>query len=354
VASIVGARATVLEYPGGKVEYFNFGSGLGKGGGLQQLIEGGWEPTLPEGLAILLTRAGGILARADLPGGWTAVSSAPQALVRHLEVYGKGPKLPADGAIARLAGAQARGACVLGVARSGKGLLGIYNTLLPIADALSPFLALAGVDPGQLPPAELFDEETRYAWLRLTLARDGFTFRGHRVLESSTGALVAASAAGIVAGFLVPTLLKGRSAAFDVQCGNNLKQLYVLAMQYSDKTPGRSFPHSPDGSLASLQLLIDGNEDAITSRLFLCPEGEESEAEDDDGKFELTEDTCSYEIVPSKLKNTTPDAILIYDKAPHHEGRRSVLFTDSRVELMEEEVFQARLEREQQKFAKTE
>jgi hypothetical protein len=65
-----------------------------------------------------------------------------------------------------------------------------------------------------------------------------------------------------------------------------------------------------------------------------------------DGKPVLTEETCSYEILGRRLKSTALDSILMYDKTPCHHGCRNVLFTDGRVERMDETAFQQRLARD--------
>ena len=58
----------------------------------------------------------------------------------------------------------------------------------------------------------------------------------HRARESSRARqgftlielLVVIAIISIIAGFLVPTLLRGRGEAYKAQCLNNLKQLYTV------------------------------------------------------------------------------------------------------------------------------
>jgi prepilin-type processing-associated H-X9-DG protein len=351
LAAFLGAEVKTLECASGKVEYVNLTNGfLSREAPLTKILEGGWTPSFPE-LAILAI-SGVTISRAELGDGWTVLSTLPQAVVRHLEFYSKGQKLSEDKAMASLVKESCTGAVSASISRSGKSLLAAYNTLIPLANAFSPFLAFAGMDPAQLPPAELFQADLRPGFLRLTVGPDGFTLHGHRALESSSsGYLVAVAAGSMVGGFLVPTLLKGREAAYDVQCLNNLKTLYGYAIPYSDKSGKGAFPYSPEGSLAALQVLIDADPE-IGPDAFVCTQGGQAKPRLEDGKVALTDETCSYELVPWKLKNTAGEAILIYDKTPCHHGKRNVLFVDGSVRAVEESEFQSKFEKDRQRFSK--
>ena len=54
--------------------------------------------------------------------------------------------------------------------------------------------------------------------------------------------LVVIAIISIIAGFLVPTLLKGRGEAYKVQCANNQKQVFGYAQPYNDKSGSNAFP----------------------------------------------------------------------------------------------------------------
>ncbi|MEE3181570.1 MAG: DUF1559 domain-containing protein [Planctomycetota bacterium] len=47
--------------------------------------------------------------------------------------------------------------------------------------------------------------------------------------------LVVISIIAIIAGLVVPALLRGREEAWKAQCSNNLKQIYLAAVSYAQK-----------------------------------------------------------------------------------------------------------------------
>ena len=116
----------------------------------------------------------------------------------------------------------------------------------------------------------------------------------------------------------------------------------MYAMQYSDKKGTRSFPYSPKGSIASLQEMIDFDSEGLPPKLFVCPEGEETptDLQEGGGGFRLSEETCSYEMTPRKIRNTDAHRILLFDKAPRHRGGRNVLFSDGSMRWVAEPEFQ--------------
>ena len=57
--------------------------------------------------------------------------------------------------------------------------------------------------------------------------------------------LVVISIIAIIAGLVVPVLLQGRGKAWEVQCLNNLKQIYPAAAAYSDTK--YEFPRDKNG-----------------------------------------------------------------------------------------------------------
>jgi prepilin-type processing-associated H-X9-DG protein len=353
-AAALGAPIEPIEAAGGKVLTCNLGSGKAAEA-LRGSLLGGFEPSPPElqRLALLTIGSGLSVTRADLAGGWTALASLPQAVVRHVEGYATGPKLAADGELAMVLKAQLPGATAVEVHQGDRSFLYAYNTAVTLLVAFAPLLAVAGVQPAHLPPAERFLGEARAGFLRLEAGPEGFTLRVHRGLGTSTTALAAVGAGALMAGFLVPVIARGRGEAYTVQCANNLKQLYGLALVYSEEAGEHAFPYSPDGSVAALRLLIEHvGHDAVHPQLFACPEGGHQAPEVEDGKVVLTGETCSYELVPWRLKVTAPEAIWMYDKQPHHRGRRNVLFSDGSISILEEGEFQERLASEKERAAK--
>jgi len=138
-----------------------------------------------------------------------------------------------------------------------------------------------------------------------------------------------------------------RREAYILRCQNNLRQLYNSAMQYQDRKGNRSFPYNPEGSIAALQEMIDLDAEGLMAGMFVCPEGEETPADREPGGrgFRLSEETCSYEMVPKKIRVTDQKSVLMYDKAPRHGGGRNVLLADGTVRWVEEPEFQQLLEK---------
>lgn len=357
VAARLGAKPRTIG-PAGAVTYLNLTDRvlvdslrealLGSGG------HGMGTPNLPE--LVLLAASSGI-SSADAGDGWTAISTLPQAVVRYLEIHSKGPRLasaPEGAELASLLRREAKGAAAVAVSRGGSGILALYNSILPIASAFYPVLKAVGIDPTELPPGEAFSGEVKPGYLRLAVDPKGFTLRGHRVLETRAGVLAGVGFGAFAAGFLVPTLQKGRGEAFTVQCQSNLRQLYSVGMLYSDKSGTRAFPHSEEGSLASLQVLMDSDPELLGPSLVLCPAHGGRAPIREGGKVVLAPDTTSYEVVPWRIRNTVPDAIWIYDREPAHEGYRNVLFSDGSVRKMEEGEFQKALGEHRERFSKEE
>ncbi len=163
--------------------------------------------------------------------------------------------------------------------------------------------------------------------------------------------VVIALAFGVIVFFFRPKLGRAPTSSDEIPCANNLKSLYVFAVTYADKRD-RYFPHTPGGSIASFQQLVDAFPDDVRPEDFVCPSGKESPASRVDGRLSLTTESCSYEAVPWKL-TLWEDAILYFDKKPYHgrgRGRRVVLASGT-VLFVDEDTFQKRIEDERERFS---
>ena len=163
--------------------------------------------------------------------------------------------------------------------------------------------------------------------------------------------LVVIAIISIIAGFLVPTLLRGRGEAYKVQCGNNLQQIYTFAMGYSDKKGTRAFPIAAKANPPaheSLNEMISFDSEGLVPKMFTCPEGEATPAQaDEKGNFVLEAENNSYAWVAKRTKNTTVNKPLSSDKyiqgyedaeGPHdgHKKGMNVLNTDRSVAFVPE------------------
>ena len=161
--------------------------------------------------------------------------------------------------------------------------------------------------------------------------------------------LVVIAIISIIAGFLVPILLKGREEANKAACNNNLRQIYTFAMGYSDKSGTRAFPIASGKSPRaheSLNVLIEFEDsEGLTPDLFICPSAKNMPAKaDKSDKFVLDEDTLSYAWVAQRMKNTAMNKPLASDKYVDqyedadgvHEGHAgmNVLRTDGSVKFV--------------------
>lgn len=179
------------------------------------------------------------------------------------------------------------------------------------------------------------------AWIR------GGSKQGFTLIEL----LVVIAIISIIAGFLVPTLLKGRGEAYKVQCANNLKQIYGLALAYSNKKGQNRFPIG-DGreprAHESLNKLIAYEGEGLNPKMFTSPAGESQPAEvDAEGKFVLGEENLDYSWVAKAMKNTTVGKALSSNKyyqgyedggEPHegHPKGMNVLMTDGSISWVDE------------------
>lgn len=158
----------------------------------------------------------------------------------------------------------------------------------------------------------------------------------------------------ILTALLASGCTKGGTEVDKVRCASRLKYLYTFALM-SGRKDGH-FPHSPEGSVASLQLVADKFPRDFRPESFICPgsDAEDSSTTDINGKLILGPENCSYERVPWRLSTTERNAILFYDKAKHHPRGRNVVLTDGKVLFMEEATFQKRMSEDRKRFGANE
>ena len=103
--------------------------------------------------------------------------------------------------------------------------------------------------------------------------------------------LVVIAIISVIAGFLIPTLMKARGKADEVKCQSNLRELQRLGMIYADSGGNRFYPlakGTAPQAHESLMMLVRANE-GLKPKLFMCPTCREEPAEvDADGKFIYT------------------------------------------------------------------
>lgn len=173
--------------------------------------------------------------------------------------------------------------------------------------------------------------------------------RGLSLLE----VIVVIAILGIVVAFLLPTLRRSRcGSAYRVQCQNHLKQLYSMAMIYSDRAGGGFYPIAPGNyprAHEALQLLVNAQPD-LDPRLFTCPEGEAVQAEKDEesGKYVLEESNLDYAWTASPVSNKATNVVICSDKyvdghrdakGVRHRGHRrsfNVLVSDGSIRSIDE------------------
>jgi len=110
--------------------------------------------------------------------------------------------------------------------------------------------------------------------------------------------LVVIAIISVIAGMLIPTLLKSRVEVYKLQCKNRLRELGRLSVLYCDQGASRFFPLAPGNNpmaYQSLQLLANHHKD-LKGEMFICPESRDVEAAavEEGQVIQLSEDSVSY------------------------------------------------------------
>ena len=174
------------------------------------------------------------------------------------------------------------------------------------------------------------------------MLRDRRAARGFTLVEL----LVVIAIISVIAGFLIPTLMKARGRADEVACQSNLREIQKLGMLYAD-TPGNRFYPFGKGTnpLAheSLNVLIKANQGTLKPAMFICPTWKDAPADvDENGNFQLEEQNCAYAWVKKRVSPSDPSTTpLSCDKKVRggeeqngHQGFRQAVFLDGHVEAI--------------------
>lgn len=154
--------------------------------------------------------------------------------------------------------------------------------------------------------------------------------------------LVVIAIISVIAGFLIPTLISSRAEADKVACQSNLREIAKSGMLYADQGNNRFFPFARSGSAAheSLQKLADFF-DNIKPGMFICRSWRgEAALPDEDGKFLLDEESCSYtwpnqRLAPTDSRPLSSDKyIKSEDQLSGHEKGMNVVDTAASVEFV--------------------
>ncbi|MBI4606005.1 MAG: prepilin-type N-terminal cleavage/methylation domain-containing protein [Planctomycetes bacterium] len=161
--------------------------------------------------------------------------------------------------------------------------------------------------------------------------------------------LVVIAIISVIAGFLLPILIKGQREARKVECASNLRQIGTLALIHADKAGSGCFPFGSGKNPRaheSLTELVRFDPEAVVPELFKCREAPETvPAEHEEGQpYVLEEDNVSFTWAARKTKITVnrPLASDKYfegfedDDGIHegHQGGMNVLRTDGSVRFV--------------------
>ena len=271
--------------------------------------------------------------------GETFVFAAhPLSLKSYLDfVEDKAPSVMEDPELKSLRAVVPEGATSLSYGSWPDAVVSLYNTLAPI------FMALQGPEEGQDLPkgidlADLPSSRLLRRYARPAVVYSVFQNGRYRMEAQGDGLGIlspqVAPLAGlaIVAGVALPAIAESRTQARLVQNRSNLRQLGLGCSAYLDQFgDGRSYPASL-GELLDRKIVGD-------KRVFVSPF-------DDDPPKLKNGLPCSYEFCFDKYPTRQfPDdfpgnMIIGWDRKAFVPGKRSALFFDFHVEIMDEARFE--------------
>jgi hypothetical protein len=184
--SALSAEVRELSLPGDKkMQYALLPSGVP----IEQLFARADTESLSvgEALRLFISILCPAVAHADLPEGWTVVSTSPHAVRRYLEHHAGAQKISEEPELSSAAKLRFSGARCAALFQGERAFLASYNTCLSLARYFSPFLSQAGVDIARLPPAEAFGDVAKFGYWRVEVGREGITLRAHRALTAVLG-----------------------------------------------------------------------------------------------------------------------------------------------------------------------
>jgi len=130
---------------------------------------------------------------------------------------------------------------------------------------------------------------------------------------------------GILATLLMPALLKAKHRANEVKCSNNLKQIGMAAIQYADDNRFYPFDASDLSGQKVLETLVEKN--TLDREALTCPE---------DAPGTVSYEGFTVDRIPA---NAPSDLPLAWDRKPHSDGRRNVVFLDCHTMRVDERDF---------------
>jgi prepilin-type processing-associated H-X9-DG protein len=182
---------------------------------------------------------------------------------------------------------------------------------------------------------------------------EGFMLESYGPLGGATNPVGAGTVAmgGVMAGFLVPALMKAKETAHRATCMNNLRQISVAMKQFAvdndDRNP-RTFGELLKGGYLT------------TTKVFFCPSTRSRLPDDFPADFKEADLAAlnridaltDYVMVKDMDAASTPDFIMAHDKPGNHRGAgRNCLHVDGHVRWYPEAEFQRKMDEQRKKMA---